>query len=129
MKIPLWLPSHTRKPDRNSSRNLKSTKHSENPEHPHTDEVLPQRLDDFGDIKHALLSVETSDFENLSIQKLKFMYRVFFRAAFNRYLNTTAQHSRFSGTFLYAYFTPPCLPKVIECIYKDINIELDEPVL
>lgn len=61
------------------------------------------------------------------------MDRTFFRAApmrYNQKRKSTSQQNRFSfsSTFLYAYFTTPCLQRTIQCIYREISFHLDENI-
>lgn len=63
--------------------------------------------------RNKLLTVDSSEFTNLSLSYITFIYRTLFKSAFNRYfqLRNSSNTESLPCSLSYAYFTPPWFPE------------------
>lgn len=82
--------------------------------------------------KRTLLTVNTTEFNNLHLTHIKFIYRTLFKSAISKYSRqkkNSGSSQRFPSSFSYSYFTPPWFPSTIQCIHNNYNIDFQDKVL
>lgn len=97
--------------------------------HAKDNDVLDPDISAYIHKKLPLLTVDTSEFTTLSLQHVKFIYRVLFKAAFHRYYLQKDPSQPLSSPFTYTFFTPPWLPDTIHCRKTDAYYDFTSNIL
>lgn len=125
-------------PETNNAENIEN-----NTVNKYTDNIISVRTDSNSDddftssdvrniknLRRDLISTDISGFLPLSLAKVKFIYRVIFNIAFNRYYQQTRTNSNpMSRPFSYSNFTPPWFQKSIHCMVTSRMIDFSTKLL